>query len=46
MEAVTGVVDEEGAVTRVSKPPASATSPLGVTPYEQGGFMLAAAQFL
>lgn len=45
MDALTGVVNEEGAVTRVSKPPASATSPLGVTPYGQGWFLLAAAQF-
>jgi len=46
MDALTGIVNENGEVTRVSKPPASATSPLGVTPYGQGWFLLAAAQFL
>lgn len=46
MDAISGVVDDEGGVTRVSKPPSSATSPLGVTPYGQGWFLLAAAQFL
>lgn len=46
MDALIGIVDEEGSVRRVSKPPASANSPLGVTPYGQGWFLLAAAQFL
>lgn len=46
MAACRGVVSDAGAVTRVSKPPASATSPLGVTPYGQGWFLLAAEQFV
>lgn len=44
-EACVGVVDDDGAVNRVSKPPASALSPLGVTPYGQGWFLLAASCF-
>lgn len=46
MEACIGVVDEDGAVRRVSKPPASSLSPLGVTPYGQGWFLLASSCFL
>jgi unsaturated rhamnogalacturonyl hydrolase len=46
MDACLGVVDEEGRVRRVSKPPASSLSPLGVTSYGQGWFLRAAAQFL
>lgn len=46
MDAVVGVTDPDGAVHRVSKPPASARSPLGVTPYGQGWFLLAASRFL
>lgn len=43
MDACAGVVDGRGDVHRVSKPPASAHSPLGVTSYGQGWFLLAAA---
>lgn len=46
MEACLGVVSEDGAVERVSKPPASSFAPLGVTPYGQGWFLLAASRFL
>ncbi|WP_162524356.1 glycoside hydrolase family 88 protein [Halobellus captivus] len=46
MDVCTDVVNEEGAVRRVSKPPASANSPLGTTSYGQGSFLLAASCFL
>ncbi|WP_423750844.1 glycoside hydrolase family 88 protein [Salinirarus marinus] len=46
MEACEGIVDDDGAVKRVSKPPASSFSPLGVTPYGQGWFLLAGQQFV
>ncbi len=46
MDACLGVVDEGGRVRRVSKPPASSLSPLGVTSYGQGWFLLAASAFL
>lgn len=46
LDACAGVVTDEGAVTRVSKPPASARSPLGVTGYGQGWFLLAASRYL
>ena len=46
MDACAGVVDEEGAVHRVARPPASSFAPLGVTEYGQGWFMMAAAEFL
>lgn len=46
LEACVGVVDDDGAVNRVSKPPASALSPFGVTPYGQGWFLLAASRFV
>lgn len=46
MDACLGVVDEEGRVRRVSKPPASSLSPLGITSYGQGWFLLAASAFL
>lgn len=45
LEACDGVVGDAGAVSGVSKPPASALSPLGVTPYGQGWFLLAASCF-
>lgn len=44
--AVRREVDSNGAVHRVSKPPASARSELGVTPYGQGWFLKAATQFV
>lgn len=46
MTACLGVVNEDGGVGRVSKPPASSLSPLGVTPYGQGWFLLAASCFV
>lgn len=46
LDACRGIVTSEGAVSRVSKPPASAMSPMGVTPYGQGWFLLAASAFL
>jgi unsaturated rhamnogalacturonyl hydrolase len=46
IEACQGVVDDEGAVHRVAKPPASAFAPLGVTAYGQGWFLLAGECFL
>lgn len=46
MDVCTGLVSDEGAVRRVSKPPASANSPLGTTSYGQGSFLLAASCFL
>lgn len=46
MTACMGIVDAQGNVRRVSQPPASADSPLGVTTYGQGWFLLAASCFL
>lgn len=46
MKGCLNVVDDSGAVLRVSKPPASAQSPLGSTLYGQGWFLLAANCFL
>lgn len=46
MEACLGIVNREGEVRRIARPPASAFSPLGVTAYGQGWFLLAADQFL
>lgn len=46
MTACLGVVNDDGGVERVSKPPASSMSPLGVTPYGQGWFLLAASCFV
>ena len=40
-----GVVDEDGAVHRISEPPGGERMPLGVTSYGQGWFLLAASQF-
>ena len=39
------LVDEEGRVHRVSKPPGGPKMPMGVTSYGQGWFLLAASQF-
>lgn len=46
MNACAGVVDEDGAVNRIARPPASSFAPLGVTEYGQGWFMMAARWFL
>ena len=46
MDACAGVVDDDGGVQRIARPPASAFSPLGVTEYGQGWFMMAASRFL
>lgn len=40
------LVDEDGKVHRVSKPPGGPKMPMGVTSYGQGWFMLAASLFL
>lgn len=40
------LVDDDGRVHRVSKPPGGPKMPMGVTSYGQGWFLLAAAQFL
>lgn len=46
MDACAGVVDDDGGVQRIARPPASAFSPLGVTEYGQGWFMMATSRFL
>lgn len=46
MDACTAIVDDDGGVGRIAKPPASAFSSLGTTAYGQGWFLLAASRFL
>lgn len=46
MAACEGVVDGEGAVRRIARPPASSFSSFGPTSYGQGWFLLAADCFL
>lgn len=46
MDAATWVVDDSGAVQRVSKKPGGPGAPLGVTTFGQGWFLLAADQFM
>lgn len=46
MTACKRIVDEEGAVHRIARPPASSFSALGTTSYGQGWFLLAADCFL
>jgi len=46
IDACLGVVTDEGAVRRCSRPPASSFAPLGVTSYGQGWFLLAASRFV
>ena len=43
VEAVTHVVDDDGAVGRVAGPPGGPEAPLTVTPYGQGWFLMAAS---
>ncbi|MEF8827444.1 MAG: glycoside hydrolase family 88 protein [Halovenus sp.] len=45
MDACVGIVDDDGAVRRIARPPASSFAPLGVTEYGQGWFMMAASCF-
>ncbi|WP_129113914.1 glycoside hydrolase family 88/105 protein [Halegenticoccus tardaugens] len=41
LEAVTRIVDEEGAVRRIAGPPGGPEAPLTVTPYGQGWYLMA-----
>ncbi|RDI69874.1 glycoside hydrolase family 88 protein [Halopelagius longus] len=43
LEAVTRVVDDEGAVRRIAGPPGGPEAPLTVTPYGQGWYLMAAS---
>lgn len=44
-EVCTGIVDDDGRVLRVSKPPGGPKMPMGATSYGQGWFLLAAGYF-